>query len=188
VISLEQRRRATKGPAMKSIGERAPLRGSGSTAEPLHVFTDRSRTGVQLHVHADHLELHAEGGKEVRAVWYRHIRTVGPSRESEGEALAIIDRGGHVLVVPMAHNHVMQALAHLEPDGVDRAISGWAWRLMRRRGRRLVGGADRRGQRESGQLDLEHVADPRRCVAHRAWTLGGTRDARQEERRVDSPS
>jgi hypothetical protein len=94
---------------MKSIGERAPLQGSGSTAEPLHVFIDRSRTGVQLHVHADHLELHAEGGKEVRAVWYWHIRRVGPSREDEGEALAIIDRAGHALVVPMAHNHVMQA-------------------------------------------------------------------------------
>jgi hypothetical protein len=45
----------------------------------------------------------------VRAVWYRHIRRVGPSRESEGEALAIIDRGGHVLVVPMAPEHMMQA-------------------------------------------------------------------------------
>jgi hypothetical protein len=94
---------------MKGIGERAPLRGSGSTAEPLHLFIDRSRTGVQLHVYADHLELHADGGKEVRAVWYRHIRRVGPSRQSEGEAPAIIDRGGHVLVVPMAPEHMMQA-------------------------------------------------------------------------------
>jgi hypothetical protein len=94
---------------MKGIGERASLRGSGSTAELLRVFTDRSRSGVELHVHADHLELHADGGKEVRAVWYRHIRTVEPSHESEGEALAIIDRGGHVLVVPMAHKQVMQA-------------------------------------------------------------------------------
>jgi hypothetical protein len=58
---------------MKSIGERAPLRGSGSTAEPMQVFTDRSGTGVEMHVCADHLELHADGGKEVRAVWYRHI-------------------------------------------------------------------------------------------------------------------
>jgi hypothetical protein len=58
---------------MKDIGERAPLRGSGSTAEPLHVFTDHSGTGVQLHVHADHLEHTPTVGKEVRAVWYRHI-------------------------------------------------------------------------------------------------------------------
>ncbi len=94
---------------MKSIGERAPLRGSRSTAEPSHVFSDHSRTGVELHVHADHLELYAGGGREVRAVWYRHIRTVGPSREKEGEAFAIIDRGGHALVVPMAHKRVMQA-------------------------------------------------------------------------------
>jgi hypothetical protein len=94
---------------MKGIGERAPLRRSEWTTEPLHVFTHRPGTGVQLHVHADHLELHADGGKEVRAVWYRHIRRVGPSRGSEGEALAIIDCGGHVLVVPMAHKQVMQA-------------------------------------------------------------------------------
>jgi hypothetical protein len=94
---------------MKSIGERAPLRGSGSTAEPLHVFTDRSGTGVQLHECADHLALHADGGREVRAGWYRHIRRVGPSRENAGEALAIIDRAGHALVGPMAHSHVMQA-------------------------------------------------------------------------------
>jgi hypothetical protein len=65
---------------MKSISERPPLQGSGSTAEPLHVFTDRSGSGVELHVHADHVELHADGGKEVRAIWYRHIRRVGPSR------------------------------------------------------------------------------------------------------------
>jgi hypothetical protein len=94
---------------MKRSGEQAPLPGSGWKAEPLHVFTDRSGTGVELHVYADHLELHADGGREVRAVWYRHIGRVGPSRENEGEALAIIDRGGHVLVVPLAHKHVMQA-------------------------------------------------------------------------------
>jgi hypothetical protein len=94
---------------MKDIVERAPLQGSGSTAEPLHVFTDRSRTGVEMHVYADHLELHSERGKEVRALWYWHIRRVGPSRESEGEALAIIDRGGHVLVVPMAPQHMTPA-------------------------------------------------------------------------------
>jgi hypothetical protein len=68
---------------LKSIGERAPLRGSGWTAEPLHVFTDRSGTGVEMHVCADHLELRADGGREMRAVWYRHIRTVGPSREKK---------------------------------------------------------------------------------------------------------
>lgn len=47
-----------------------------------------------------------EGGA---GIWYRHIRRVGPSRENEGEALAIIDHAGHAFVVPMAHNHVMQA-------------------------------------------------------------------------------
>jgi hypothetical protein len=94
---------------LKSISERAPLQGSRSTAEPLHVFTDRSRSGVELHVHADHLELHSDGVKAVRAIWYRHIRRVGPFGESAGEALAITNRGGHVLVVPMSHEHVMQA-------------------------------------------------------------------------------
>jgi hypothetical protein len=110
---------------MKNIGERAPVPGSGSTAEPLYVFTDRSRTGAELHVHADHLELHAEGGMEVRAVWYRHIRTVGPSRENDGEALTIIDRGGHVLVVPMSPEDMMQArwlITSLREWG--RAVSG----------------------------------------------------------------
>jgi hypothetical protein len=110
---------------MKNIGEQAPLQGFGSTAEPLHVFTDRSRTGVELHLYADHLELHSDGGREVRAVWYRHIRGVGPSRENEGEALAIIGRGGYVLVVPLAPEQMMQArwlITSLMEWG--RAISG----------------------------------------------------------------
>jgi hypothetical protein len=51
---------------MKSSEERASLQGSGSTAQPLHVFTDCSRTGGELHVYADHLEVHSDRGKEVR--------------------------------------------------------------------------------------------------------------------------
>ncbi len=94
---------------MKSIGERAPLRGSGSTAEPLQVFTDRSGTGVEMHVCADHLELHADGGKGgAGGLVSAHLNGWAVPRE-EGEALAITDRGGHVVMVPMAPQHMMQA-------------------------------------------------------------------------------
>jgi hypothetical protein len=94
---------------MKSISEeRAPLQGSGSTAEPSHVFTDCSRTGGELHVYADHLEVHSDRGKEVRALWYCHIRTVARCRENGSEALATFDRGGQILLVPMDHMDVAQ--------------------------------------------------------------------------------
>jgi hypothetical protein len=48
-------------------------------------------------------------GKEVRAVLVSaHPNGWAVPRE-EGEALAIIDRGGHVVMVPMAPQHMMQA-------------------------------------------------------------------------------
>lgn len=59
-------------------------------------------------MYADHLEVHSDRGKEVRALWYRHIRTVARCRENGSEALAIFDRGGQVLLVPMDHTHVAQ--------------------------------------------------------------------------------
>jgi hypothetical protein len=93
---------------MKSITERTPLQQSRSTTEPLHVFTDRSRSGVELHVYADHLELHSGRGEAGAALWYRHVRAVAACRENGNEVPAIIDRGGQVLVVPMAHEHLTQ--------------------------------------------------------------------------------
>lgn len=94
---------------MENSKEVAPFQEPQGTVEPLHMFTGRSGTGVELHVYADHLELHSARGKEVRALWYRHIRTLVPSRKGGSEALAIIDRGGRVFVVPMAHDQVAAA-------------------------------------------------------------------------------
>jgi hypothetical protein len=78
-------------------------------AEPLHVFRGRSRTGPDLLVYADHLELHSGGGRDVVALWYRHIHRLMPSQEPGGEALAIVDRGGQVLLAPMARDDAITA-------------------------------------------------------------------------------
>ncbi len=75
----------------------------------MHVFSGRSGSGVELHVYSDHIEVHSAGGKEVLALWYRHIRTLVSSREDGTEALAIVDRGGQVLLVPLADGQVSAA-------------------------------------------------------------------------------
>lgn len=66
---------------MENRREVAPFHEPQGVAEPLHMFTGRSGTGVELHVYADHLELHSARGREVRALWYRHIRTLVPPRK-----------------------------------------------------------------------------------------------------------
>jgi hypothetical protein len=94
---------------MESISEGPLLQWLEWTAEPLHVFTDDSGTGMELQVYPNHLELHSDGGKEVLAVWYRHIRKVTHARQNGSDALAIVDRGGQVLVVPMGLEGVDEA-------------------------------------------------------------------------------
>jgi hypothetical protein len=83
--------------------------GSEWEMEPLHVFRASSRTAPDLLVYADHIELSRKGGRDVVALWYRHIERVVPIREPGQEALAIVDRGGQILLAPMALNDAIIA-------------------------------------------------------------------------------
>ncbi len=91
---------------MKSV---EPILEPDWTAETLHVFGDRLGIGAELHVHADHLEVHTAGGKEVLATWYRHTRKVAATRANGSHALAITDGGGQVHRVPMTEDQVDRA-------------------------------------------------------------------------------
>jgi hypothetical protein len=64
---------------------------------------------MELRVYEDRMEVQSAGATRTVVLWYRHVRAVVPSRQDGSEALAIIDRGGEVLLVPMAPDQITTA-------------------------------------------------------------------------------
>jgi hypothetical protein len=79
----------------------------GGGNEPLHEFPGGSSGELAVQVYADHLEVHAPG--RIVAVWYRNLRGCLFSRTDGRDALAIVDRIGQVLLIPMRSSAIRDA-------------------------------------------------------------------------------
>jgi hypothetical protein len=82
------------------------------TDRPLRAFPAGRSGGLEVEVYADRLEIRFP--RRVIALEYRSIERCLTRRESGRPALAIVDRAGEVLLIPMRLSEVRAAVALLD--------------------------------------------------------------------------
>jgi hypothetical protein len=77
----------------------ATLRREQTKSELLKTFPGGRSEELEVEVYNDHLEVHAS--RRVVALWFRHIQRCFPALEAGQQELAVVDRNGQVLLIPM---------------------------------------------------------------------------------------
>jgi hypothetical protein len=80
---------------------------------PLRTFEAGQGRDLQLEVYADRLEIRAP--RRIVALWHRYVERCLPWREDGRDVLAIVDRGGQVLMIPMRRSDIGAAVRVMRP-------------------------------------------------------------------------
>jgi len=76
--------------------------------EPLRRFVGGGSRELDLEVYADRLEIHAP--RRVVALWHSYVERCLPWREAGRDVLAVVDRRGQVLMIPMRRSDIDAAV------------------------------------------------------------------------------